>query len=186
MPNLKDISGQRFGRLTALRISHVDALQAHWVCRCDCGAETTARFHHLIRDHKRSCGCLKRDRFTTKTHGHAPKGKPSSAYSTWCSMKRRCFNPKDKAWKHYGGRGITVCDRWRDSFESFLADMGEPPPGLSLDRRENNGNYEPGNCRWATQSEQVNNSRRWANKGIAEAEPSQDHVKPQSPRPRLL
>jgi hypothetical protein len=100
-----------------------------------------------------------------RKHGHTPSNKlgrkPTQTYRTWQAMKERCTLPTNKAFKHYGARGITVCDRWLDSFENFLADMGERPPGLTLDRKNNDGNYEPSNCRWATQTEQVNNSRRW-------------------------
>lgn len=91
-------------------------------------------------------------------HGHSLVGKRSMIYGRWLSLKQRCLNPKCKEWKHYGGRGIKICERWLD-FELFFQDVGNPPPGHSLDRINNNGNYEPGNCRWATQKEQMNNSR---------------------------
>jgi hypothetical protein len=156
-----DIAGQRFGRLVAERFSHKAKGAPYWLCRCDCGAETVVRIYALLDAHTFSCGCQRRERLTTRTHGCAPRGKVSATYRCWQAMKSRCFNPRNKAWKHYGGRGITVCERWL-VFENFLADMGERPPGKTLDRINNDGNYEPGNCRWATQSEQVNNSRRWS------------------------
>lgn len=103
---------------------------------------------------------------SARTHGHTSNGRISSTYAAWYAMKGRCYNPRCAGFKNYGGRGIKVCDRWLNSFESFLADMGEKPsPELSLDRINNNGNYEPGNCRWATSSQQARNKR--PRKGIA-------------------
>ena len=92
-------------------------------------------------------------------HGHCANGRPSPTYTTWAHIVQRCTNPKNKAWKNYGGRGITVCDRWRDSFDAFVDDMGEKPAGLSIDRIDNERGYEPGNCRWATRAEQHANKR---------------------------
>ena len=101
-------------------------------------------------------------------HGHHPRRSgATSTYVRWASMKQRCLNPKNPAFKNYGGRGITVCERWLD-FSSFLADMGEAPEGLTLDRISNDGGYEPGNCRWATRSEQGRNQRPWSNERRAD------------------
>lgn len=93
-----------------------------------------------------------------RTHGHAPKTGISPTYISWMNMKARCSYKRDRCWSAYGGRGITVCDRWRDSFENFIADMGERPAGTTLDRIDNDGNYEPGNCRWASRVVQRHNS----------------------------
>lgn len=162
-----DMIGQRFGRLTVLarnnsRLPHnVTRLRAYWLCRCLCGKQTIVESSHLRNGHTQSCGCYKRDRIkkALTTHGHNPMGKPSSTHRAWSSMCTRCFNRNNPSWKNYGGRGITACERWK-AFENFLADMGERPKGTSIDRINNDGNYEPGNCRWATRIQQARNTRR--------------------------
>jgi hypothetical protein len=131
------------------------------VYRCVCGVHVIALVDNVRTGHTKSCGCLRRavnsERFTT--HGHKSGGKRTATYAAWVNMKSRCNNPKAKQYSDYGGRGITVCERWGNSFENFLADMGEKPPRMTIDRENNDGNYEPGNCRWATRSTQGLNKR---------------------------
>ena len=168
-PRLIDLTGQRYGRLRVLAI-HPErirygkdkrAVAALWHCRCDCGAERLVFGSNLRQGFSRSCGCLIRDTTTKRStkHGHARRGSVTRAYTCWVGMQQRCFNPNTKGYCNYGGRGITVCEYWRLDFQAFYADMLDPPPGLSIDRINNEGNYEPGNCRWATASVQVRNQR---------------------------
>ena len=161
----KNISGQRFGRLVAQSIICTNRdRRAIWSTRCDCGVLCAVPGKDLRSGNTKSCGCLRVDvtRENGKaraTHGHSRRSGDSPAYISWYSAKTRCFNVRDSHYPDYGGRGITMCDRWKNSFENFLADMGPRPVGKSLDRINVNGHYEPGNCRWATPKEQQENRR---------------------------
>lgn len=154
MPKYIDLTGKKFGRLTVERLSEHKGTSGEllWECACDCGCKKRVHGANLRFGRTKSCGCLDRD-VKTK-HGKSR----SRAYNSWSQMKYRCERESHVAFREYGERGITVCERWQ-SFENFLADMGNPPDGHSLDRIDTNGNYEPGNCRWATPKQQVENRR---------------------------
>ena len=161
MPGRLNISGLRYGRLTALEpTKQRSGGKVIWRCKCDCGNKCLAAVNHLRDGRRVSCGCAKFGKQVNKTHGHYVGGKPTATYGSWSTMRTRCLNPHCKEYPYYGGRGITICERWLNSFENFLADMGPRPEGKTLDRWPNNdGNYEPGNCRWATWSQQRTNQR---------------------------
>jgi len=155
-----DLSGRRFGRLVVIGFSHrTKNRRAMWKCRCDCGQENVVDGGNLLSGGTSSCGCLKSEavRRTFTTHGHRARNTPE--YESWSAVRARVAARSGRRFEDYAARGIACCDRW-GSFESFLADMGPRPPGTSLDRIDNDGNYEPGNCRWATASQQVANRRR--------------------------
>lgn len=147
----KDMSGMRFGKLLVISQSKSSLSgNAIWLCLCDCGKSKEVLGGSLRQGTSKSCGCVH--------FSHGRSG--TTEYRSWCHMIERCENVKCADFKNYGGRGISVCARWRNSFENFLADMGEKPhPSLSIERKENNGNYEPTNCQWATATEQRRNKR---------------------------
>jgi len=153
----KDLSNKRFGRLKVIAFARIAKNRnALWKCECDCGRTIIAYSGRLIAKRLRSCGCLRKELLIKSHTTHGLSEKP--VYITWAIMIQRCTNPKHPNYKYYGGRGIKICKEWM-RFENFFADMGDRPKGLTLDRINNNGNYEKENCRWATMTQQARNSR---------------------------
>lgn len=160
---LIDMAGQRIGAWLVLEHAGFDRhKQAWWLCRCDCGTEAKVTGGRLRRGDSKSCGCTRseKSRAANTKHGDSARGHLTPEYRVWSNIIFRCENPSGKAWQDYGGRGITVCDRWRHDFAAFLADMGRrPTPKHEIDRINVNGHYEPTNCRWVTRTVNARNKR---------------------------
>lgn len=153
-----DLIGQRFGRLLVLKRSGSENGNSIWACKCDCDNEKIVLGYSLKSGNTRSCGCFKKEFASEYPKKHNMSN--TSEYISWTHMLARCRNKNNHAYSRYGGRGIEVCEGWLKSFESFYKDMGAKPSGeYSLERMNNNGNYESSNCRWATYTEQANNTR---------------------------
>ena len=151
-----DLSGTRFGRLIAISIHSVVNGKSKWNCVCDCGKSSTPYAHGLKSGNTTSCGCKTLENSVARSITHGMH--KTSTYRCWQNIKTRCTLKTSKYYKNYGGRGITVCDRWA-TFENFLVDMGEKPAGKSIDRKDNDKGYSPDNCFWATNTEQCRNRR---------------------------
>ncbi len=157
--NRLNLSNQKFGRLTALSFirSNDPAGRTKWLCHCECGNIVKVTTSGLRNGNTNSCGCLKIDLFVGRTKKHGHSALQTKTYIRWCAMIWRCLEKNNVRYPNYSGRGIAVCERWKQ-YENFLADMGEVPKGMTLDRYpDNDGNYEPSNCRWATNAEQSRN-----------------------------
>ena len=155
----KNLCGMKFGMLTVKSFAGRNEYgDRRWNCVCDCGQTCVILGNQMVRGVTKSCGCFRK--VFRRTHGCSLGTTKTPEYQAWLGLKTRCNDESSVHFRHYGGRGIKVCERWCTSFANFLADMGlRPSPTHSIDRIDNNGNYEPGNCRWATKKQQLRNKR---------------------------
>jgi hypothetical protein len=161
MPKIIDLTGQKYQRLTVIKFVELSKYGAIWECKCDCGNIKNVKSGDLRSGNTNSCGCYMKDRIkeTNTKHKATENGIITGTYRSWRTMKARCYQKSTINYKEYGGRGIEVCERWRNSFENFLEDMGERPEGYSIERKDFNGNYEPSNCCWIPFNHQSKNTR---------------------------
>lgn len=153
-----EMTGRRFNRLTVIsETTRIHPKRPMYICLCDCGTMKNVEGRRLREGVVKSCGCLSKE--TTKSRSTTHGMTDSVEYKVWCGIKRRCLNKNDKRFQSYGGRGIKICDSWKNSFESFFSDMGYRPDGFSIERIDVNGDYEPKNCKWIKLSSQASNKR---------------------------
>lgn len=158
-PRFKDLTGKTFGLWSVISYAGKRKTNPLWNCRCMCGVEKVVQGTNITSGKSSGCGCVQYEKLSQRNRTHGLSDHP--LYPVWCEMKARCYRLAHQQYKDWGGRGIRVCERWRGSFNDFLADMGErPSDDHQIERKNNDGDYEPGNCIWATRTEQMRNMRR--------------------------